>query len=154
MKTKPVSVMKYTLTNFDNYRGRGLEKAGRPAAWTPCWFCFLSASSPGGPYTGTSCSTPRTVCGGAWWRSEGGGLDWREKRLVCHRIMTQKMTSYVHFKRENSNTEIEPLGLQIEILCITCPSLCLHWRSGATEPLPSLVHIPQSCPTPGNNNIY
>lgn len=46
-----------------------------PAAWTPCWFCSLSASSPGGPCTGTSCSTPRTACEGAWWRSEGVGLD-------------------------------------------------------------------------------
>lgn len=31
---------------------------------------------------------------------------------------------------------------------ITCPSLCPHWRSGAAELLPSLVHSPRSCPTP------
>lgn len=35
-----------------------------PATWTPCWSCFLLASSPGVPYTGTSCNTPKTVCGG------------------------------------------------------------------------------------------
>lgn len=53
-----------------------------PATWTPCWSCFLSASSPGGLYTGTSCSTPRTMCEGAWWKSEGGELDWRKKRSL------------------------------------------------------------------------
>lgn len=61
---------------------RGQEDASWPVAWTPCWFCFLSASSPGGPYTGTSCSTPRKLCGGAWWRSRGGEWDCTEKR-VC-----------------------------------------------------------------------
>lgn len=30
----------------------------------------------------------------------------------------------------------------------TCPSLCLRWRSGAAELLPSSVHSPQFCPTP------
>lgn len=45
----------------------------------------------------------------------GGWTGEKNVWSVCHRIMTQKMTSYVHFKHENSITETEPLGLQIKI---------------------------------------
>lgn len=67
--------LKWWMDRSSDQRRRNGE---RPAAWTPCWSCFRSASSPGELYTGTSCSTPRTACGGAWWRSGGAEWDWAE----------------------------------------------------------------------------